>query len=60
MLLMLMMLPFPRATIPGANAETRKSGALTLAANIASKDAISNFSVAFHTAQPALLTKMSI
>ena len=33
MLLMLMMLPVPRATMPGANAATRKNGALTLAAN---------------------------
>ena len=39
MLLMLMMLPVPRASMPGANAATRKNGALTLAAKIASSDA---------------------
>jgi hypothetical protein len=30
--------------MPGANAETRRNGALTLAANIASKDPISKVS----------------
>src|SRR5258708_26694480 len=60
MLLMLMMLPTPRAAMPGANAETRKNGALTLAANIASKDPILNVSVDPHTENPALLTRMSM
>src|ERR1700730_18097145 len=60
MLLMLMMLPVPRATMPGANAATRTNAALTLAANIASKDAISKVSVGPHTANPALLTRMSM
>ena len=36
MLLMLMMLPLPRAAMPGANAATRKYGARTLLANSAS------------------------
>ncbi len=37
MLLMLMMLPLPRAAMPGASAATRKYGARTLLANSASK-----------------------
>src|SRR5467141_1237779 len=60
MLLMLMMLPVPRDTMPGANAATRRNGALTLTAHIASKDAISNVSVGPHTENPALLTRTSI
>src|SRR5258705_13348401 len=60
MLLMLMMLPVPRVTMPGANAATRKNGALTLAAKIAAKDAISNVSVGPHFENPALLTRLSM
>ena len=60
MLLMLMMLPVPRDTMPGANAATRKNAALTLAANIASKEARAKVSVGLHIANPALLTRMSM
>src|SRR3979490_2726175 len=60
MLLMLMMLPVPWDTMPGANAATRKNGALTLAANIASKAAMAKVSVGPHIANPALLTRMSM
>src|ERR1700692_271677 len=60
MLLMLMMVPVLRATMPGANAATRRNGALTLAANIASNEAISNVAVGPHTENPALLTRMSM
>src|SRR5258705_6298946 len=60
MLLMLMMLPVPRDTMPGANAATRKNGALTLAANIASNEATAKVSVGPHIAKPALVTRMSM
>src|ERR1700731_2392066 len=60
MLLMLMMLPVPRANMPGANAATRRNGARTLAANIPSNDASAKVSVGPHTENPALLTRMSM
>src|SRR2546430_3990217 len=60
MLLMLMMLPVPRATMAGANAATRRNGALTLAANNASNDATAKVSVGPQTENPALLTRMSM
>src|SRR2546428_14108964 len=56
MLLMLMMLPAPFAAIAGANASTRRNGALTLLANVASKASTAILSVGAHTADPALFT----
>ena len=41
--------------MPGANAATRKKGALTLAANIASKDATSNVSVGPHDGESGVV-----
>src|SRR5580765_8278114 len=60
MLLMLMMLPVLRATMPGANAATSRNGALTFAANTASNDASAMVSDHAHTENPALLTRMSM
>ncbi len=59
MLLVLMMLPAPRAAIDGANAPTSMKAARTLLANIKSNRAISKSAVGPQTADPALLTKMS-
>src|SRR6266850_2426451 len=42
------------------SAATRRNGALTLAANIASKDASAKVSVGPHTENPALLTRISM
>jgi len=59
MLLMLTMLPWPRAAIPGAKAATRANGARTLLANILSNAETSNPAVGPKAEIPALLIRMS-
>src|SRR5260370_973217 len=59
MLLMLMMLPLPRAAMPGARAATRRYGARTLLANRASNMSAFRSAVAPNQENPALLTSTS-
>src|SRR5258707_11264939 len=59
MLLMLMMLPLPRAAIAGATAATRKYGARTLLANSASNVSVFSSAVGPNHENPALLTSTS-
>src|SRR5229473_8449149 len=59
MLLMLMMLPLPRAAMPGASAATRRYGARTLLANSASNMSAFRSAVAPNQENPALLTSTS-
>ena len=54
------MLPRPLAAIPGANAATRKNGALTLLANILSNASAAISAVGPKSAMPALLIRMKV